>query len=566
MSSPSSPASPSSAPAPANFIEVIIEEDLAAKRVGQVVTRFPPEPNGYLHLGHAKSIAVNFGLAEKFNGICRLRFDDTNPEKESAEYIRAIQEDIKWLGYKWEGEARFASSYFQQLYEWALHLIENGHAYVCELSPDEARDYRGTLTEPGRNSPWRDRPAAESLDLFQKMKAGEFAEGSRALRAKIDMASPNMNMRDPVMYRIRDAAHHQTGAAWRIYPTYDYAHGQGDAIEGVSHSVCTLEFEDHRPLYDWFLERLPLKQRPRQCEFGRLNPGYTVTSKRRLRQLVEEGAVAGWDDPRMPTLSGLRRRGCTPAAIRRFCEMIGTTKSDGVVDIAMLEHALRDDLNKNAPRAFCVTEPLRVVLTNWPEGHEERIEAPAHPERDELGTRGLRCARELWIEREDFREEANKKYKRLTLGRRVRLRNGYIIEASGAVKDADGRIVELRCRFIPDTLGKDPADGIKPRGVIHWLPAIGEGAAVPGELRLYDRLFLHESPGAGGEDFMQHLNPDSLIVKRGCMFEPGLAQAKPGQPFQFERVGYFTADPDHRPEAPVFNRTISLRDGWKDRS
>jgi len=543
---------------PTNFLENIVAEDLATGGVERVVTRFPPEPNGYLHLGHAKSASVNFGLAEKFGGVCNLRFDDTNPEKESREFIESIQEDIRWLGYEWNGRVRFASSYFRQLFEWAVQLVKQGDAYVCDLSPDEAREYRGTLTEPGRDSPYRERSTEENLDLLERMKGGEFDEGSRVLRAKIDMASPNMNMRDPVIYRIRKASHHQTGDEWCIYPTYDFAHGQGDAIEGVTHSICTLEFQDHRPLYDWFIERLPVPGRPRQYEFGRLNPGYTVTSKRRLKQLVEKGIVAGWDDPRLPTISGLRRRGYTPAAIRRFCDMIGTTRSDGVVDIAMLERAVRDDLNENAPRAMCVIDPLKIVLTNYAEDGLEILAAPAHPNRRELGVRELPFTRELFIDSRDFREEADGTFKRLVLGGRVRLRNACVIEADDVVRDARGGVSEVRCRTIEDTLGRNPADGVKPRGVIHWVSA---ARAVRGELRLYDRLFLHESPGRGVADFLDHVNPDSLSVKTGCYLEPGLATAAPERNFQFERQGYFVADRhDHSAETPVFNRTIGLRD------
>ena len=549
--------------APTNFLENIVARDLAEHRVEKVVTRFPPEPNGYLHLGHAKSISVNFGLAEKFAGVCNLRFDDTNPEQESQEYIESIQNDVRWLGYTWDGEVRYASDYFRQLYEWAVFLVKNGLAYVCDLNAGEARAYRGTLTEPGRDSPYRERAVAENLTLLERMKTGEFEEGSRVLRARIDMSSPNMNLRDPILYRIRKVAHHQTGEDWCIYPTYDFAHGQEDAIEGVTHSICTLEFEDHRPLYDWFIDKLPVPHRPRQYEFGRLNPGYTVTSKRKLKQLVDTGAVSGWDDPRMPTVSGMRRRGFTPRAIRRFCDMVGTTRSDGVVDIAMLEHAIRDDLNDNAPRAMCVLNPLKVVLGNYPQGRVEQLRAPAHPSRDELGERVLPFSRELVIDANDFREEANKKYKRLVIGKRVRLRHAYVIEAEAAVKNANGEIVEVHARIIEDTVGRDPADGVKPRGVIHWVSA---SHGVEAELRLYDRLFTEESPGQGVENFLEHLNRDSLVVKTGCMVEPGLATASAEQSFQFEREGYFVADRyDHGPERPVFNKTIGLRDSWTRR-
>ena len=545
---------------PSNFLQTIIREDLAEGRVDKVVTRFPPEPNGYLHLGHAKSISVNFGLAESFGGVCHLRFDDTNPEKESQEYIESIQDDVRWLGYQWDGEVRFASSYFQQFYDWAIELVEQGNAYICDLTADEAREYRGTLTEPGKNSPFRDRSVAENIDLLARMKAGEFAEGSRVLRAKIDMASPNMNLRDPIIYRIRKVAHHQTGEDWCIYPTYDFAHGQEDAIEGVTHSICTLEFEDHRPLYNWFIEHLSVPSRPRQYEFGRLNPSYTITSKRKLKQLVDDAIVCGWDDPRMPTISGMRRRGYTPRAIRKFCDMVGTTRGDGVVDVAMLEHAIRDDLNENAPRAMCVINPLKLVMTNYPQGQVEHLTVAAHPSRQEMGERSLPFTHEIVIDREDFREEANKKFKRLVLGKRVRLRNAYVIEADSVERDDSGEISAVYCRVIEGTLGNDPADGVKPKGVVHWVSA-SEGVAV--ELRLYDRLFTHEAPDKGGADFMEHLNPQSLLVKKDCLAEPGLLQAEPEQIFQFEREGYFVADRyDHSADQPVFNKTIGLRDTW----
>jgi len=543
-----------------NFLQTIISEDLSSGRVAGVVTRFPPEPNGYLHVGHAKSISVNFGLAEANGGQCNLRFDDTNPEKESQEFIESILEDVRWLGYRWQGEVRYASAYFQQFYDWAVYLVEQGDAYVCDLSADQAREYRGTLTEPGRNSPFRDRSVQENLDLLAAMKAGEFAEGEKVLRAKIDMAAPNMNMRDPIMYRIRKVSHHQTGDDWVIYPTYDFAHGQEDAIEGVTHSICTLEFEDHRPLYDWFIEHLPVSSRPRQYEFGRLNPSYTITSKRKLKQLVDEGVVAAWDDPRMPTISGMRRRGFTPAAIRKFCDMIGTTRSDGVVDVAMLEFAIREDLNDNAPRAMCVLNPLKVVLTDYPEDQVEELIAPAHPSREDLGQRVLPFTRELYIDADDFREEANSKYKRLVLGKRVRLRNGYVIEADAAIKDEQGKILEVHAHTIANTLGNNPQDGIKPKGVIHWVSAtLGKQAVV----RLYDRLFNHESPDKGDNDFMQHINSASLSVVEQAWIEPSLVGAVPEQTFQFEREGYFVADRfDHTADRPVFNKTIGLRDTW----
>tara|TARA_R110002072_G_scaffold2011_6_gene16984 strand:+ start:32372 stop:34033 length:1662 start_codon:yes stop_codon:yes gene_type:complete len=545
-----------------NFLQTIIAEDIASGRVTTVVTRFPPEPNGYLHIGHAKSISVNFGLAQANGGRCNLRFDDTNPEKETPAFIEAIEADVRWLGYEWDGDVRFASSYFQQLYDWAVCLVEQGDAYVCDLNPDEAREYRGTLTAPGRNSPYRDRSVEENLDLLGRMKAGEFAEGARVLRAKIDMSSPNMNMRDPILYRIRKVAHHQTGNDWVIYPTYDFAHGQEDAIEGVTHSICTLEFEDHRPLYDWFLDHLPVPARPRQYEFGRLNPSYTITSKRKLKQLVDEAVVAGWDDPRMPTISGMRRRGYTPAAIRRFCDMIGTTRSDGVVDVAMLEFAIREDLNENAGRGMCVLNPLKIVLTDYPADKVEILSAARHPNREDLGERALPFTREIYIDADDFREEANKKYKRLVLGKRVRLRNAYVIEADEVVKDDKGEIIEVRAHTIPGTLGENPADGIKPKGVIHWV-SVPEGK--PAEVRLYERLFNHEAPDKGDNDFMAHINPDSLSVVTRAWIEPALANAEPEQKFQFEREGYFVADRfDHSQDKPVFNRTIGLRDSWID--
>ncbi|MEZ5569153.1 MAG: glutamine--tRNA ligase/YqeY domain fusion protein [Halioglobus sp.] len=545
-----------------NFLQTIIADDLASGRVAEVVTRFPPEPNGYLHIGHAKSISVNFGLALANGGRCNLRFDDTNPEKESQEYIESIQEDIRWLGYEWDGEARYASSYFEQLYHWAVHLVEQGNAYVCDLNADEAREYRGTLTEPGRDSPFRERSVAENLDLLARMRAGEFDAGSRVLRAKIDMSAPNINLRDPILYRIRKVAHHQTGDAWVIYPTYDFAHGQEDAIEGVTHSICTLEFEDHRPLYDWLLDHLPVPSRPRQYEFGRLNPSYTVTSKRKLRQLVEERVVTGWDDPRMPTITGLRRRGYTPRALRKFCDMIGTTRSDGIVDVAMLEFAIREDLNENAARGMCVLNPLKLVLTDYPADQVEELRAPCHPSRDDMGERTLPFTRELYIDADDFREEANKKYKRLVLGKRVRLRNAYVIEADRVVRDAQGGIQEVHAHVIPGTLGENPADGVKPKGVIQWVSASHGKRA---QVRLYDRLFTDESPDRGDKDFMQYLNPESLRTVREAWIEPALANAQPEQGFQFEREGYFVADRhDHSAAAPVFNRTIGLRDSWQE--
>ncbi|MDX9874538.1 MAG: glutamine--tRNA ligase/YqeY domain fusion protein [Spongiibacteraceae bacterium] len=546
-----------------NFIRTIIEQDLAAGRNdGRVMTRFPPEPNGYLHIGHAKSICLNFGLAEQFGGKCNLRFDDTNPEKESQEYIDAIKADVQWLGFQWEEPVRYASDYFEQLYQWALHLVREGKAYVCHLSAEEAREYRGTLTEPGRNSPYRDRSVNENLEWLEKMRRGEVEEGECVLRARIDMASPNINLRDPILYRVRKASHHQTGDEWPIYPTYDFAHGQSDAIEGITHSICTMEFEDHRPLYDWLLDNLPVPYRPRQYEFARLNLNYTVTSKRKLKQLVDQKIVHGWDDPRMPTLAGMRRRGYTPASLRNFCDMIGVSRAEGVVDVAMLEFAIRDDLDKNAPRAMCVLNPLKVVITNYPERQVEQLTAPNHPVRDDLGERTLPFTRELYIDREDFREEANKKFKRLVLGKKVRLRNAYVITADEVIRDDAGEIVELRCSYDPDTLGKDPADGVKPKGVIQWVSAT-EGKRA--EVRIYERLFMHPAPDRGGEEFLEHINPKSLTVLTDCWIEPSLAAAAPEDRFQFEREGYFVADRyDHSSKHPVFNKTIGLRDTFNE--
>jgi glutaminyl-tRNA synthetase len=541
---------------PQNFLAQIIKHDLEAGKYPQLITRFPPEPNGYLHIGHAKSICLNFGLAEEFSGQCNLRFDDTNPAKEDQEYIDAIIEDVKWLGFNWAGDVKFASAYFDQLHAWALHLIENGKAYVCDLNADEAREYRGTLKEPGKNSPYRERSVAENVALFEKMRAGDFAEGACVLRAKIDMAHGNINMRDPILYRIRKAAHHQTGNTWCIYPTYDFAHGQEDAIEGVTHSICTLEFADHKPLYDWFIDNLPVPAKPVQYEFGRLNLNYTVTSKRKLKQLVDEQHVDGWNDPRMPTIAGLRRRGVTPAAIRKFCQMIGVTRSDGVVDVAMLEHAIRDDLDKNAPRALCVLRPLKVVLTNYPADATEQLGASGHPHNEAIPSRTLPFSRELYIDVDDFREEANKKYKRLVLGKRVRLRNAYVIQADQVIKNAEGMAVEIHASIIEDTLGKDPADGIKPKGVIHWVAA---ATAVDCEVRIYERLFDDPAPDAGDKDFLASINPQSLSILRGCKAEPSLAQAPVGQAYQFEREGYFCRD--STAADLVFNRTIALKDG-----
>ena len=542
---------------PLNFLEQIIRKDIDEGRCKEVVTRFPPEPNGYLHIGHAKSICLNFGLAQTFGGRCNLRFDDTNPGKESPEFVNSIQEDVRWLDVGWNGEVLYASSYFQQIYDWALHLIREGKAYVCHLSADEARKYRGTLKEPGKNSPFRERSVEENLMLLEAMKAGEVEEGECVLRAKIDMAHGNINMRDPILYRVRKLEHHQTGNEWCVYPTYDFAHGQEDAIEGISHSICTLEFADHKPLYYWFTENLPVPSQPKQYEFGRLNLNYTVTSKRKLKALVDEGVVDGWDDPRMPTISGYRRAGYTPAAIRKFCEMIGVTRSDGVVDVAMLEHAIRDDLDKNAARAMAVLKPLKVVLTNYEEGKTEQLSAPGHPNRDDLPERTLPFGREIYIDQEDFREEANKKYKRLVLGKRVRLRNAYVIEADEAIKNEQGEVVEVRARFIEGTLGENPEDGIKPKGVIQWVAAHD---CAEFEVRLYDRLFTDPSPDSGDKNYLDLINPESLVVLKDCKGEIGLNNAVAEQGYQFEREGYFCRD--RHASGLVFNRTIPLKDSW----
>ncbi len=545
---------------PDHFLKTQIKSDLESGKTQQLVTRFPPEPNGYLHIGHAKSICINFGLAETFSGVCNLRFDDTNPEKESDEFVESIKADIRWLGFQWHGEVHFSSDYFEQLYVWAQALIKSGDAYVCHQTVDQARESRGTLTEPGENSPYRDRSVAENLALFEQMRAGEFDEGNCSLRAKIDMSSPNMNLRDPVMYRIRKVHHHHTGDKWCIYPTYDFTHGQSDAIEGISHSICTLEFEDHRPLYEWYLARLPVTSKPRQYEFSRLNLNYTVTSKRKLRQLVEEGYVSGWDDPRMPTLTGMRRRGIPPQAIREFCERIGVTRSDGVVDVGMLEFCIRDYLDKQAPRAMCVLEPLKITITNYPDGKTEILKAPGHPNRDDLAERQLPFGPQLYIEADDFREAANKKYKRLVLEKEVRLRNGYVIKANEVIKDEQGKPIEVLCTYDPETLGKNPADGRKVKGVIHWVSA---DSNLTCDIQLYDRLFTDPEPDAGNNDFLQLINPESQQRLVGCKAEIGLKDAVAGKAFQFERTGYFCRDSvESASDRVVFNRTISLRDSW----
>ena len=543
-----------------DFIRAVVRADLAAGRHNEAVTRFPPEPNGYLHIGHAKSICLNFGVPQEFGGRCHMRFDDTNPTKEEHEFIEAIQKDVRWLGFDWGSHLYFASDHFERLYEWAEHLIEAGDAYVDDLSADEIRAHRGTLTEPGRDSPCRTRPAAESLDLFRRMRAGEFPEGARVLRAKIDMASPNINMRDPVLYRILHAAHPRTGEDWCIYPTYDFAHGQSDAIEGVTHSLCTLEFEDHRPLYDWLIGRLPVPMVPRQYEFSRLNLSHTVLSKRRLTQLVEEGRVEGWDDPRMPTICGLRRRGVPAAAIRDFVGMLAISKtSDNLVEAAMLDHAVRERLNKTAPRRFGVLRPLKLVIENYPEGESEFVDALNNPEDPDSGTRPIPFGRTLYVEADDFLEDPPKKFFRLTLGREARLRYAYLVTCREAVKDSSGAVTELRCTYDPATRGGQAPDGRKVRGALHWVSAADSVAA---EVRLYESLFTKPIPGADGGALWDDLNPESRTVLTGCRLEPSLADTPLGETVQFERQGYFCPDPVSTPVRPVFNRTVGLRDSW----
>ena len=544
-----------------NFIRNMIEDAIAkGDHTGDVVTRFPPEPNGYLHIGHAKSICLNFGIADTFNGRCNLRFDDTNPEKESQEYIDAITRDVNWLGYEWDGAIRYASDYFDALYNFAVELIEKGKAYVCALTAEQMTAYRGTLKEPGKNSPYRDRPVEENLQLFRDMRDGKFQNGELVLRAKIDMASPNMNMRDPILYRIRYAEHHQTGNKWCIYPMYDFTHPISDAMEGITHSLCTLEFEDHRPLYDWVLENTSVPCRPRQTEFARLNLNYTVTSKRKLKRLVDEHHVAGWDDPRMPTVSGLRRRGYTPESIRQFCDMVGVNRAGGTVDVGMLEFAIREDLNARAPRAMCVMRPLKVTLSNYPAGQVETLSLPVHPQDDSMGQRDVPWTRTLFIDRDDFAEEPPRKWKRLAPQQAVRLRGGYVITCREVVRDAQGEIVELLCDYDANTLGVNP-EGYKPNGVIHWVSAED---SVEAEVRLYDRLFNHESPDSDKEgDLTDHLNPDSLVVVTGARVEKALAEPRQDLPYQFEREGYFFLDPALSGAGkPVFNRTVTLRDSW----
>ncbi|WP_375753142.1 glutamine--tRNA ligase [Vibrio sp. HN007] len=543
---------------PSNFIRQIIDKDLADGKHTSVHTRFPPEPNGYLHIGHAKSICLNFGIAQDYQGQCNLRFDDTNPEKEDIEYVESIKNDVKWLGFDWSGDICYSSNYFDKLYEYAIELINKGLAYVEELSPEQIREYRGTLTEPGKHSPYRDRSVEENLALFEKMRAGEFAEGTACLRAKIDMASPFMVMRDPVIYRVRFAEHHQTGDKWCIYPMYDFTHCISDALEGISHSLCTLEFQDNRRLYDWVLDNITIECQPRQYEFSRLNLEYTVMSKRKLNQLVVDELVNGWDDPRMPTISGLRRRGFTPASIREFCKRIGVTKQENMIEFGSLESCIRDDLNENAPRAMAVLDPIKIVIENFVEGEVETLTVANHPNKPEMGEREVPFTREIWIEREDFREEANKKYKRLVLGKEVRLRGAYVIKAERVEKDEEGNITTIFCTYDNETLGKNPSDGRKVKGVIHWVSA---DKGLPAEIRLYDRLFTVPNPAAA-DDFAATINPESLVVMNGFV-EPSLKDAEAEAGYQFERTGYFCTDvKDSKPEALVFNRTVGLRDTW----
>ncbi|QMV13755.1 glutamine--tRNA ligase [Vibrio spartinae] len=543
---------------PSNFIRQIIDKDLAEGKHTSVHTRFPPEPNGYIHIGHAKSICLNFGIAQDYQGQCNLRFDDTNPEKENIEYVESIKKDVNWLGFRWAGEVCYSSNYFDQLYHYAIELIEKGLAYVEELTPEQIREYRGNLTHPGKESPYRDRSAEENLALFEKMRTGGFQEGEACLRAKIDMASPFIVLRDPVLYRVRFADHHQTGDQWCIYPMYDFTHCISDALEGITHSLCTLEFQDNRRLYDWVLDNITISCRPRQYEFSRLNLEYTVMSKRKLNQLVSEKFVSGWDDPRMPTISGLRRRGFTPTSIREFCKRIGVTKQDNMIEFSSLESCIRDDLNENSPRAMAVLDPVKVVIENYDADTVEMLDVANHPNKPEMGSRQVAFSREIWIEREDFREEANKKYKRLVLGKEVRLRGAYVIKAERIEKDSAGDITTIYCTYDADTLGKNPADGRKVKGVIHWV-SVNQG--VPAEFRLYDRLFSVANPAAE-DDFTQVLNPESLIRQQGFV-EASLAAAQPEFGYQFERIGYFCADNrDSSVESLVFNRTVGLRDTW----
>ena len=545
-------------PEHSDFIRDIVAADLQAGRYDTIVTRFPPEPNGHLHIGHAKSIALNYGIAREFGGRFHLRFDDTNPTKEEQEYIDAIEADVRWLGADWGENLFFASDYFEQLYEWALHLVDTGLSYVDDLSGDQIREYRGTLTEPGMPSPFRDRPAAENRDLFERMRAGEFATGERVLRARIDMASPNINLRDPILYRIVHATHPRTGDAWCIYPTYDFAHGQSDAIEGITHSICTLEFENHRPLYDWFIDHLPVPSRPHQYEFARLNLTWTVLSKRFLLRLVQEGRVRGWDDPRMPTIAGMRRRGYPAEGIRDFAAAIGVSKADSTVELGRLEHSVRAVLNRDAQRRMAVLDPLKVVITNYPEGETDELDAVNNPEDESAGSRKVPFGRELWIERDDFMEDPPRKFYRLAPGREVRLRYAYFITCDEVVKDAAGSIVELRCSYDPETRGGDAPDGRRPKATLHWVSA---QHAVPAEVRLYGSLFVRPDPGADG-DLLDDLDPDSETILTDCWLEPAAAEAPVGETVQFERLGYFCVDPDSRPGRPVFDRTVTLKDTW----
>ncbi len=547
--------------APSNFIREIILDDLKTNKYGgRVHTRFPPEPNGYLHIGHAKSISLNFGLAQEFGGKCNLRFDDTNPSKEETEYVDSIIEDVRWLGGDWEGRMFYASDYFGQLYEWAVQLIKAGKAYVDDLPSEEVRKQRGTLTEPGQESPYRGRTVEENLDLFARMKAGEFPDGARTLSAKIDMASPNLNLRDPIMYRILHAEHHRTGKQWCIYPMYDFAHGESDSIERITHSICTLEFEDHRPLYDWYVEQLGIYH-PQQLEFDRLNITYTLLSKRKLLALVQNKLVRGWDDPRMPTISGLRRRGYTPEAIRNFCKRVGVSKTNGTTELGLLEYYLREDLNKRAPRVMAVLRPLRLVIDNYPEGQVEQMEAVNNPEDESMGSRSVPFSRVLYIEQDDFREDPPKQYFRLAPGREVRLRYGYFVTCKSVVKDASGQVTEIHCTYDPATRGGNAPDGRKVKSTIHWVSA---GHAIDAEVRLYETLFTREDPNEveEGQDFTANLNPQSLEVLSDAKLEPSMRGAKPGTGYQFERLGYFSVDPDTTPEKLVFNRTVALRDTW----
>ncbi len=547
-------------PAPSDFIRDIIDEGLRAnKHEGRVATRFPPEPNGYIHIGHAKSVCLNFGIARQYQGTCNLRMDDTDPLGESMEYVESIIRDVRWLGFDWEDRLFYASDYFEKLYQFAVELIKTGNAYVCSLNAEEVRENRGTFTEPGKESPYRNRSVAENLDLFARMRAGEFADGAHTLRARIDMASPNIVMRDPVLYRVKREPHYRTGDQWVIYPMYDFAHCLSDAMEGITHSICTLEFENNRPLYDWIVERLISGPRPRQIEFARLNLSYTVLSKRRLIELVKKNYVQGWDDPRMPTVTGMRRRGYTPEAIRNFCAQIGVAKNDNLIDVSLLEYCVREDLNEKAPRAMCVLRPLKVVIDNYPEDQVEQFECQNHPQRPELGTRQVPFSRELYIERDDFMEDPPKKYHRLGAGREVRLRNAYVIKYESMVKNEQtGEVVELHCTYDPQTGNATPSDGRKIQGVIHWVSA---RHAVSAEVRLYDRLFTIEDPGSE-EEFLNYLNPASLTVLKTCYAEGSLQNAKPGSPYQFERLGYFNVDLDTQADKPVFNRIVPLRDSW----